>query len=249
MKDFITEAWLRANHTLSEGAEIHLPADSRLTPSARELLESRHLRIKFIDEQGRLFVDDEQQQPQPVHGLTSSDEHPQACCELCRQPVAKKPDTLTHLSAEKMVAKSDPRLGFRAVLDSTIALAVWLQIELAEPWQPWLADIRSRLGNIMRADLHRLSHQPLRYLDHDHLVPEASHGRDAALLNLLRTKVRETETVAAQVFITRSFEVLRPDILQALNRLSSTVYVMMILSVTKQPLTVKQIQQRLGETQ
>ena len=66
MKDFITEAWLRANHTLSEGAEIHLPADSRLTPSARELLESRHLRIKFIDEQGRLFVDDEQQQPQPV---------------------------------------------------------------------------------------------------------------------------------------------------------------------------------------
>lgn len=51
MKDFITEAWLRANHTLSEGAEIHLPADSRLTPSARELLESRHLRIKFIDEQ------------------------------------------------------------------------------------------------------------------------------------------------------------------------------------------------------
>lgn len=163
-----------------------------------------------------------------------------------------------------MVAKSDPRLGFRAVLDSTIALAVWLQIELAEPWQPWLADIRSRLGNIMRADALgnrwaavRLSgfltkicigfHQPLRYLDHDHLVPEASHGRDAALLNLLRTKVRETETVAAQVFITRSFEVLRPDILQALNRLSSTVYVMMILSVTKQPLTVKQIQQRLGK--
>ena len=28
MNDFITEAWLRANHTLSEGGEIHLPADS-----------------------------------------------------------------------------------------------------------------------------------------------------------------------------------------------------------------------------
>ena len=267
MKDFITEAWLRANHTLSEGAEIHLPADSRLTPSARELLESRHLRIKFLDEQGSLFVDDEQQQPQRVHGLTSSDSHPQACCELCRQPVEKKPDTLTHLTADKMVAKSDPRLAFRAALDSTIALAVWLQVELAEAWQPWLADIRSRLGNIMRADaldeplamqsivglneeeLHRLSHQPLRYLDHDHLVPEASHGRDAALLNLLRTKVRETETLAAQVFITCGFDVLRPDILQALNRLSSAVYVMMILSVVKQPLTVNQIQQRLGGAQ
>lgn len=98
-------------------------------------------------------------------------------------------------------------------------------------------------------DLHRLSHQPLRYLDHDHLVPEASHGRDAALLNLLRTKVRGNRNRSGAGLYHRSFEVLRPDILQALNRLSSTVYVMMILSVTKQPLTVKQIQQRLGETQ
>ena len=263
MNGFITEAWLRANHTLSEGGEIHLPADARLTPSARELLESRRLRIKFLDDQGRLYIDDKREQP--VHGLTSTDAHPQACCELCRQPVAQKPDTLTHLTANKMVAKSDPRLGFRAALDSTIALAVWLQIELAEQWQPWLADIRSRLGNIMRADaieeplaaqsiaglseadLHRLSHQPLRYLDHDHLVPEAGQGRDSALLNLLRCKVRETETFAAQVFITPGFEVLRPDILQALNRLSSTVYVMMILCVTKSLLTLSQIQQRLGD--
>lgn len=267
MKDFITEAWLRANHTLSEGAEIHLPADSRLTPSARELLESRHLRIKFLDEQGRLFVDDEQQQPQPVHGLTSRETHPAACCELCRQTIAKKPDAMTHLTADKIVAKSDPRLGFRAALDSAIALAVWLQIELAERWQPWLADIRSRLGNIMRADameeplaaqsivglnedqLHQLSHQPLRYLDHDHLVPEASHGRDVALLNLLRTKVRETEILAAQVFISRHFDARRPDILQALNRLSSAVYVMMVLSVTPHPLSISQIQQRLGGAQ
>ncbi len=52
MNDFITEAWLRANHTLSEGGEIHLPADARLTPSARELLESRHLRVKFLDRHG-----------------------------------------------------------------------------------------------------------------------------------------------------------------------------------------------------
>ncbi|EOC4932195.1 TPA: ethanolamine ammonia-lyase reactivating factor EutA [Escherichia coli] len=95
MKDFITEAWLRANHTLSEGAEIHLPADSRLTPSARELLESRHLRIKFIDEQGRLFVDDEQQQPQPVHGLTSSDEHPQALMQTGLLPAGVTPEIIT----------------------------------------------------------------------------------------------------------------------------------------------------------
>lgn len=265
MDAYITEAWLRANHTLSEGGEIHLPADSRLTPSARELLESRHLRIKYLDEQGRLFVEDNAQQPRPVHGLTSNDARTEACCELCRQPVAHKPDTLTHLTAEKMVAKSDPRLAFRAALDSSIALAIWLQLELPESWQTWMTDIRSRLGNIMRADaleetldaqaiaglseedLHRLSHQPLRWLHHDHLVPEAGHGRECTLMNLLRTKIRETETLAAQAFITRGFDVLCPDILQALNRLSSALYVMMILSVARSPLTVSDIRQRLGD--
>ena len=49
----------------------------------------------------------------------------------------QKPDTLTHLTAEKMVAKKAIRgWAFRAALDATIALAVWLQIELAEFWQP-----------------------------------------------------------------------------------------------------------------
>lgn len=50
MKDFIIEVWLRANYTFSEGVEIYFFADSRLTFFVRELLESRYLRIKFIDE-------------------------------------------------------------------------------------------------------------------------------------------------------------------------------------------------------
>ncbi len=72
------------------------------------------------------------------------------------------------------------------------------------------------------------------------LVPEARHGRDVALLNLLRSKVREAEVTAAQVFITPQFAVQRADIMQALNRLSSAVYVMMILGVTDSPPTLRQ---------
>ncbi len=259
MNDFITEAWLRANHTLSEGGEIHLPANARLTPSARGAAGKSASAGQISRPPERLFVEDDEQTPQPVHVLTSRDHPPQACCELCHQPVDKKPDTLTHLTADTLVAKNDPRLAFRAVLDSTIALTVWLQIELAESWQPWLMDIRSRLGNIMRADaleeplaaqsiagfsegqLHRLSHQPLRFLGHDHLVPEARHGREVALLNLLRGKVREAEVTAAQVFITPQFAVRRADIMQALNRLSSAVYVMMLLDVTDSPPTLSQL--------
>ena len=70
MSTFITEDWLRANHTLSEGSEIRLPADSRMTPSARELIDARHLLVKFQDDDGRRFGE-AQEQLQPVHGLTS----------------------------------------------------------------------------------------------------------------------------------------------------------------------------------
>ncbi len=54
-------------------------------------------------------------------------------------------------------------------------------------------------------------------------------GAMSRCFNLLRGKVREAEVTAAQVFITPQFAVRRADIMQALNRLSSAVYVMMIL--------------------
>lgn len=260
MSNFITEDWLRANYSLSDGTEIRLPADCKLTPAARGLITDHHLVVKFHDEQGRLFVESTEDKPtnndstyQPklkqVHGLTSQQGHVAAECQLCHQAVAKKPDTLTHLNAHTLVSKSDPRLAFRAKLDSCIAMAVWLQVESTVEPQRWLADIRSVLGNIMRADvlnetltdfviagldekaIHKLSHQPLKYIGHDHIVPAVEHGRNACLLNLLRTEIRETETSAASIFIDRDLVVSRPDLMQGLNRLSSAVYVLMLLCV------------------
>ena len=265
MSNFITEDWLRANYSLSDGTEIHLPVDCKLTPAARGLISDHHLVVKYHDEQGRLFIDasDElvtsnnqediyQPKLRQVHGLTSEQGHSDAECQLCHQSVRKKPDTLTHLNAHVLVSKSDPRLAFRAKLDSCIATAIWLQLEVCPEAQLWMADIRSVLGNIMRADvlnetlndfmigglaekaIHTLSHQPLKYLGHDHIVPAAEHGRNAVLLNLLRVQIRETEVVAASIFISRDLVVSRPDLMQALNRLSSAVYVLMLMCVLQE---------------
>ncbi|MCH2219259.1 MAG: hypothetical protein MK097_02890, partial [Dechloromonas sp.] len=68
------------------------------------------------------------------------------------------------------------------------------------------------------------------YFGHDHIVPEATQGTTIARLNLLRAHIREAEVAAADVYIDRDFNVLRPDLMQALNRLSSAVYVVMLLS-------------------
>ncbi len=151
------------------------------------------------------------------------------------------------------------------MLDSTIALTVWLQIELAEPpaavadGYPFAAGQHharrcagGTAGGAVDSRIQRgaaASSVPSAAAlpGHDHLVPEARHGRDVALLNLLRGKVREAEVTAAQVFITPQFAVQRADILQALNRLSSAVYVMMILGVTDAPPALSQLQQLGGE--
>lgn len=254
MSTFITETWLRERHGLSEGTELHLPADARLTPAARALIEARRLTVKYHDEQGRLFRDNQAgdgAEPEPVHGLTGQAESVVACCQLCHQPAEHKPEGMTHLNARELVAKNDPRLRLRAQLDAAIALAVWLQVELREPQElvAWLGDLRSVLGQVMRADvlgeslpgfsigglddgaLHRFSHAPLKYLGHDHLVPELAHGRACAQLNLLRAKVREVEVCAAEVFIGPGYQLQRKDLLHALNRLSSALYVAMLLSV------------------
>lgn len=260
MSTFITESWLRERHGLSEGTELRLPADARLTPAARALIDERHLSLKFHDEQGRLYQATEEPDAdgapclQAVHGLTGSARRVAATCQLCGAAPAEKPAGMTHLSAHELVAKNDPRLQFRAQLDAAIALAVWLQVELPEPagLAAWLADIRSLLGQVMRADaldeelpgfaiggldadtLHRLSHAPLRYLGHDHLVPEREQGRAVALLNLLRAKVREVEICAAQVFMDAGFRLRRADLLHVLNRLSSALYLAMLLSLLAQ---------------
>lgn len=191
-----------------------------------------------------------------VHPLTTSDEWSEPDCLLCHQKVGQKPDTLTHIDAHHLVSKNDPRLLFRGKLDSVIALAVLTQIQLQSVSETiqvimpqlmrYMADVRSALGNVLKAEatgepmsdvalgnlsdtaIHRMSHNPLKYLGHDHLVPDEKQGVQVALLNVLRAQIREAELYAAQIYITRDFRVKRPDIMQALNRLSSAVYVLMV---------------------
>lgn len=262
---FITENWLREQFGLGHGTEVQLPANARLTPSAQGLLDERHITVRYIDESGRVFIPKLGQNAsaasfadalKQVHPLTTSDQWSVPDCLLCHQKVAQKPDTLTHIDAHHLVSKNDPRLLFRGKLDSVIALAVLTQIQLhtasdaiasiLPQLSRYLADIRSALGNVLKAEatgepmnavalgnlsdevIHRMSHQPLKYLGHDHLVPDDKQGVHVAILNVLRAQIREAELYAAQIYITRDFRVQRPDIMQALNRLSSAVYVLMV---------------------
>ena len=255
---YITESWLAENANLTSGSEVRLPASSRLTPAARDVLNARHIRIRYMDEAGRVFVDaqgSDDKNLQQVHPLTSSAAHEAAHCLLCKQIVGKKPEALTHLNATTFVAKNDVRIVFRGRVDSTIAQAVLLQAEwqctsVNVTLQGMLADIRAGLGNVLRsetlgepmpaivmgefdeAQIHAISHNPLKHLGHDHIVPAIGPGLNVARLNLLRAVIRESEVAGAQAFINKDFSIERADVLQGLNRLSSAVYVLMLICWT-----------------
>ena len=252
---FITESWLAENASLTSGCEVRLPVSSRLTPAARDLLNQRRIRVRYTDEAGRVFVDDDSHAEgalQQVHPLTGETSHESARCPLCQQVVGKKSEAMTHLNARTMVAKNDDRIVFRGRVDHAIAHAVLLQAEwqaipVPAILQRMLADIRSALGNVLRSEtleepmsaismgefdeahIHAVSHNPFKYLGHDHIVPSVEHGIVVAKLNLLRTIIREAEIAGAQAFINKDFFVRRGDVLQALNRLSSAVYVLMLI--------------------
>lgn len=255
---FITEDYLRQHFGLAHGSEIQLTPGCRFTPAAQGLLSEKGISVRWRDEKGQMFVADklsvaDNDTPAAlvkVHPLKSNNVRPANGCLLCGSEVADKPALMTHLNDTLLVPKTHPRIELRGKLDSCISYCVIVQTQLQESpalLQGFVADIRSYLGHVLQAEvteralalpglgdfcadtIHQWSHQPLKHLGHDHMLPDVSYGPLVAQLNYLRALVRELELIASRVFLDASMQLSRPDIIAGLNRLSSAVYVVMIL--------------------
>lgn len=254
---FITEDYLKAHFGLRYGGEIILPPGTRFTPSARQLLQERSIGIRWQDPKGQHFVSQGDELTdaghlKQVHALKSDNQRPQNRCQLCESEVAEKPALLTHLDDSHLVPKTHPRIALRGKLDSCISYCVLVQCAMeAQPdkLRSFMADIRSYLGDVLQAEvlnrplplpglgefdaqtLHRWSHNPMKHLGHDHMLPDAKYGLVVGQLNYLRGLIRELELQATSVFLddTLKLSPLGEDIVAGLNRLSSAVYVVMQL--------------------
>jgi len=207
----LTEAMLRAL-CLPRGACVPVPEGTVLTPLARE----------YVYE----------------HGLTVTD-NPSANAEG-----SAKPEHMTHLDDRTLVPKTHPRIRLRGKLDSLEALLLQTR-QLAQ--EQGRGDTAQALGEvydlaqrILAAEvkgeplgsftLLGLDSAALRAQSHVdiHPVPHIGLGGLCLALNFLRTQVRETELAAAAAFCKSESEVERPDLLEALNRMSSAVYLLFL---------------------
>ena len=196
------EAAVRANIRNREGKRVfYLGKGDQLTSGARDWLRQERIEI----------LPAEQAKPQRYKLLTGGF-------------LEEKPEHMTHLNGDLLVPKNHPRILFRGKMDTLEAELILCQLAdpvLAAP----VGEILTLVRQLIRWE-H--SHLPQKYYGQPHFMPEATDGPVIARLNRARCAAREAELAAVTAFQDREGHPTRPDILKALNRMSSMLYILMI---------------------
>ena len=210
------ETAVRANLRNREGKRVFfLGKEDRLTPSARDYLNRERIEI----------LPATQARPQryrlPGGGYTE-----------------EKPEHMTHLNGELLVPKTHPRIRFRGAMDT-------LEAELLL-CGPQVEEILNLARRLIRCDVleepvgavtlygmdeatqRKHSHFPQDYYGQPHFMPDFGDSKHLLQLNRCRCAARAAELAATDAFTDRDGIPTRPDLLQALNRMSSMLYILMI---------------------
>ncbi len=224
---------------------ITVPPGTLITPAARQFLQERRIKLIFGEPAGP--------STSPPAGAPAPDAA-QAAAAPAEAPQAAgpqgKPEEMTHLRGKLLVPKSHPRIRLRGKLDS---LEAYILLAQNHAHKEGLAELDRNLGEVLDfvrkmvraevmdeplppiqlfglddAQLRERSHHPQKYFGVPHTPPAVSHGEMMLWLNLVRTQVRETELAAVQAFWREGELPERLDIIQALNRLSSAIWILMM---------------------
>lgn len=219
---------VRANVRVRDGRRVFYLADGdRLTPSARDWLRQDGVEILPA------------QAAKPVSYRT-----------LSGASFTEKPEHMTHLAGDILVDKTHPRIAFRGGIDSLEASLLLAGREAketgAEEQETALAETLSLVRHLIRCDvleeplqeialagltaaeLRQHSHFPQKYYNQPHFMPDFSDSRLILSLNQARTQARTAELLACRAFRDSEGRITRPDLIQALNRVSSLLWILMI---------------------
>lgn len=250
----ITEEMLRLELRSAQPDTYYIPEGKILTPAAREYLQQRKIKI---GKEGQAKVVATEVPPMPQIEMRAPEgPKPKFVDYETGAYYMEKPEHMTHLYGNVLVVKHHPRILFRGKLDSLQALIVMAQVQIAEGGKQKLVDDLGNVLDILRemmrcdvldeafrnetiiglthAELRERSHDPKKFYGIQQMVlPDYTMGKDYALLNQIRTCVRETEVAAAQAF-REGTKCTRGDIIEELNRLSSAMHIMMCMYLAGQ---------------
>ena len=151
----------------------------------------------------------------------------------------EKPENMTHLHGDVLVPKTHPRIGFRGAMDTLEAELLLAQLALPR-WSEELGQVlelsrqllrcevlnepveESALCGLTEQQLREHSHRPQDFYGQPHFMPKVTDGPEVLRLNKVRCCARAAERAAVAAVPDRV------DLIRALNRMSSLLYVLMI---------------------
>lgn len=173
--------------------------------------------------------------------------------QLCPFGYAEeKPEHWTHLNGDVLVPKTHPRIRFRGAMDTLEAELLLCQLtaegqtrqelgevlELARKLVRW--DVLNepvpdeKLCGMTQQELREHSHRPQDFYGQPHFMPSVLDGREILQVNKARCAARAAELTAAEAFTDQNGSLQRQDLLRALNRMSSMLYLIMIRLKSKE---------------
>lgn len=218
-----TEQQVKANIRNREGKRVFfLGKGDQLTPGAKDWLSRERIEVRSAD---------------------------QAKIETYRLLgggyVTEKPEHMTHLHSDVLVSKTHPRIAFRGAIDALEAEIVLCQLA-AETVRKELGEIlalarllircevlnepvpEEKLCGLTQDEIRKRSHFPQEFYGQPHFMPEHTDGAVILHINKCRCIARQAELAAVRAFVDDEGNVARADILKALNRMSSMLYILMI---------------------
>lgn len=215
---------VRANLRNREGKRVfYLGKGDQLTSQARDFLARERIEILPAD----------RAKPDEYRLLTGG-------------TVTEKPEHMTHLYGNVLVMKTHPRIAFRGAIDTLEAELLLAQCVLCKPYDGQVGEVLEFARRLIRCDvldeqvgdeklcgltaeeLRVRSHRPQEFYGQPHFMPAAGDGEGILRVNRARCAARAAELSAVAAFSDREGNPTRPDILKALNRLSSMLYIIMI---------------------
>lgn len=158
----------------------------------------------------------------------------------------EKPEHMTHLNSQILVPKTHPRILFRGRMDTLEAELLLCAQHADSKTREHLQEVLNYARLILRwdvlnepvqemslcgltqAELRQRSHRPQEFYGQPHFAPDFSDTALLLQLNRARCAAREAELAAVAAFTDRESNPTRTDLLQAMNRLSSMLYILMI---------------------
>ena len=210
------ETAVRANIRNREGKRVfYLRSEDTLTPLARDFLRQEHIEV-----------------------LPAREAKLQRYRLLDGGYAEEKPEHMTHLNGDILVPKTHPRIRFRGMVDlleAELLLCGPVTREILELARKLIrCDVMDEpvgeftLCGLTEQQQRQHSHFPQDHYGIPHFMPDYSDGEQVLRLNRCRSICRQAELSAVEAFSDRDGNLTREDIVQALNRMSSMLYILMI---------------------